>query len=52
VIELGFLGIQADFARVEAMLTILERRGLLITDGIDGTLCFSYDDRFGLRPSR
>ena len=52
VIEVGFLGVQADFVSVEAALATLRQRGLLITDEIDGTLYFSYDDRFGFRPSR
>jgi hypothetical protein len=52
VIEVGFLEVQADFASVEMVLAILKQRGLLITDEIDGTLYFSYDDRFGFRPSR
>jgi len=52
VIEVGFLGLQADFVSVEAALATLQQRGLLITDEIDGTLYFSYDYRFGFRPSR
>jgi len=49
--EIGFMGVQAMSSEIAKVLVSLKERGTVLSEDIEGTTYFSYDDRFGLRPN-
>ena len=49
--EIGFMGVQAMSSEIAKVLVSLKERGTVLSEDIEGTTYFNYDDRFGLRPN-